>query len=101
MKSKAPLITLLSGAVANVPARAGYAGRVRGGGASVAVSILGGQAIAYLCNGSVTEAWLKGTAAGGKLTMAGKNRARLTAAHPRPHQAAGHFHRPGVTRSRA
>ena len=52
-------------AVATVPARANYAGEVNGGGASVAISIHGGQAIAYVCNGSVIEAWLKGTAAGG------------------------------------
>jgi hypothetical protein len=52
-------------AVANVPARANYAGEVNGGGASVAISIHGGQAIAYVCNGSVIEAWLKGTAPAG------------------------------------
>jgi hypothetical protein len=50
--------------VANVPAKANYAGEVKGGGASVAISIHRGQAIAYVCNGSVIEAWLKGTAAG-------------------------------------
>src|SRR5262249_52869548 len=38
-------------AVANVPARANYAGEVNGGGASVAISIHRGQAIAYVCNG--------------------------------------------------
>ena len=36
-------------------------GEVNGGGASVAISIHRGQAIAYVCNGSVIEAWLKGT----------------------------------------
>ncbi len=50
-----------------MPARADYAGEVNGGGASVAISIHGSQAIAYVCNGSVIEAWLKGTAAGGQL----------------------------------
>src|SRR4029077_20688387 len=39
-------------AVANVPAKANYAGEVKGGGASVAISIHHGQAIAYVCNGS-------------------------------------------------
>jgi len=68
-------------AVAQVPARADYAGEVHGGGASVAISIHGSQAIAYVCNGSVIEAWLKGTAAGGRLTMTGKNRARLSASY--------------------
>src|SRR5207244_5256160 len=43
--------------------------------------IHGSQAIAYVCNGSVIEAWLKGTAVGGRLIMTGKNRARLSAAY--------------------
>ena len=60
--------------------RADYAGRVKGGiHASVAISIHGTQAIAYACNGSVVEAWLRGTAIGGQLVMTGKNGARLTA----------------------
>jgi serine/threonine-protein kinase len=67
--------------VANVPTRADYAGDVRGGAASVAISIHGSQAIAYVCNGSVIEAWLTGTAVGGRLIMTGKNRARLSAAY--------------------
>jgi serine/threonine-protein kinase len=68
-------------AVANVPARADYAGDVHGGAASVAISIHGSQAIAYVCNGSVIEAWLKGTAVGGRLIMTGKNQARLSAVY--------------------
>jgi hypothetical protein len=66
-------------AVVTAPARADYAGEVQGGGASVAISIHGGQAIAYVCNGSVIEAWYKGTAAGGVLIMTGKNHAHLSA----------------------
>jgi hypothetical protein len=65
--------------VTKSPVKATYAGRVGGGGGSVAVSIHGNQVIAYVCNGSTVEAWLKGTANGGKLNMTGKNRARLTA----------------------
>jgi hypothetical protein len=65
--------------VSKSPTRATYAGRVGGGGGSVAVSIHNGQVIAYVCNGSTVEAWLKGTASGGRLAMTGKNRARLTA----------------------
>ena len=61
------------------PARADYAGRVQGGGASVAISIHDGQAIAYVCNGSTIEAWYKGTAADGVLIMTGKNHAHLSA----------------------
>jgi serine/threonine-protein kinase len=75
--SPAPTAT----AYANAPARADYAGRVHGGGASVAISIHGSQVIAYVCNGSVIEAWLKGTAAGGRLVMTGKNQARLSATY--------------------
>ena len=82
-------------AVANVPARANYAGEVNGGGASVAISIHHGQAIAYVCNGSVIEAWLKGTAANGHLTMTGKGHARLTATY-RTKRAVGHVVAHGV-----
>lgn len=82
-------------AVANVPARANYAGEVNGGGASVAISIHRGQAIAYVCNGSVIEAWLKGTAAGGHLTMTGKGRARLSATY-RSKKAVGHVVAHGI-----
>jgi serine/threonine-protein kinase len=89
--SPAPTAT----AVANVPSRADYAGEVKGGGASVAISIHGSRAIAYVCNGSVIEAWLKGTAAGGRLTMTGKNRARLSATY-KFKRATGHVVAHGV-----
>ena len=81
--------------VANVPARANYAGEVNGGGASVAISIHHGQAIAYVCNGSVIEAWLKGTAVNGHLTMTGKGHARLSATY-RTKRAFGHVTAHGV-----
>jgi hypothetical protein len=82
-------------ATANVPAKANYAGEVNGGGASVAISVHGSQAIAYVCNGSVIEAWLKGTAAGGHLTMTGKGHARLSAAYHFK-KAAGHVIAHGI-----
>ena len=82
-------------AVANVPAKANYAGEVKGGGASVAISIHHGQAIAYVCNGSVIEPWLKGTAANGHLTMTGKGHARLSATY-RTNRAVGHVIAHGV-----
>jgi serine/threonine-protein kinase len=66
-------------AVVTAPVRADYAGRVQGGGASVAISIHDGQAIAYVCNGSAIEAWYKGTASNGVLIMTGKNNAHLSA----------------------
>ena len=66
-------------ATANAQFTADYAGRVKGGiHASVAISIHGTQAIAYACNGSSVEAWLSGTASGGRLTLTGKNGAVLT-----------------------
>ena len=66
-------------ASANAQFRADYAGRVKGGiHASVAISIHGTQAIAYACNGSSVEAWLSGTASGGRLALTGKNGAVLT-----------------------
>jgi hypothetical protein len=72
--SPAPAAT----ATANAQFRADYAGRVKGGvHASVAISIHGTQAIAYACNGSSVEAWLKGTAVGGRLALTGKNGAVL------------------------
>ena len=82
-------------AVANVPVRANYAGEMNGGGASVAISIHHGQAIAYVCNGSVIEAWLKGTATGGHLTMTGKGHARLSATY-RTKRAVGHVTAHGI-----
>jgi hypothetical protein len=68
-------------AAANVPSRADYAGEVNGGGASVAISVHRSQAIAYVCNGYVIEAWLKGTAIAGRLNLTGKNHARLKATY--------------------
>ncbi len=66
-------------ALVTAPAKADYAGEVQGGSASVAISIHDGQAIAYVCNGSVIEAWYQGTAVGGVLIMTGKNHAHLSA----------------------
>jgi hypothetical protein len=63
---------------ADAPARADYAGRVTGGGASVAVSVRDGHAIAYLCDGKKVEAWLQGVTVGGKLDLKGAKNASLT-----------------------
>jgi hypothetical protein len=65
--------------VTTSPVKATYAGRVGGGGGSVAVSIHDGQAIAYVCNGSTVEAWFKGTAVNGVLIITGKNNSRFSA----------------------
>ncbi|MEV6628918.1 hypothetical protein AB0M83_12150 [Amycolatopsis sp. NPDC051106] len=63
---------------ADAPSRADYAGRVTGGGASVAVSVRDGHAIAYLCDGKKVEAWLQGVTVGGKLDLKGAKNASLT-----------------------
>jgi hypothetical protein len=42
-----------------------YAGNVGGGGASIAIAVKDGKAIAYLCDGATAEAWLQGTAPAG------------------------------------
>jgi hypothetical protein len=63
------------------PTRANYAGRVGGGGGSVAVSVHGDKAIAYVCNGSTVEGWMRGKVENGKLTLTGKNKAHLTASY--------------------
>lgn len=63
---------------ADVPARADYAGKVTGGGASIAVSARDGHAIAYVCDGKKVEAWLQGVTVGGKLDLKGAPDATLT-----------------------
>ncbi|MET8849576.1 hypothetical protein [Amycolatopsis sp. NPDC004625] len=60
------------------PARADYAGRVTGGGASIAVSARDGHAIAYLCDGKRIEAWLQGVTVDGNLNLRGAPNASLT-----------------------
>lgn len=81
--SAAPATTAPTSAAPAPPAaadriRATYAGRVSGGGATVAIAVRDGTAIAYVCDGRRTEAWLRGTATGGTLTLTGANGARLT-----------------------
>jgi hypothetical protein len=49
-----------------------------GGGATIAIVAKGTAAIAYLCDGARTEAWLKGTASDGRLDLTGAGNARLT-----------------------
>jgi hypothetical protein len=63
------------------PTRADFAGRVGGGGGSVAVAVHGDKAVAYVCNGSTVEGWMRGKAENGKLTLTGKNNTHLTASY--------------------
>jgi hypothetical protein len=61
-----------------VPPHANYVGQVMGNQGSVAVVVHDTFAIAYFCNGSTQEAWLRGTPHNGKLAMTGKGNAKLT-----------------------
>lgn len=62
-----------------VPPHANYVGKAMGNEGSVALVVHDHFAIAYYCNGSTEEAWLKGTPHDGKLSMKGKDNASLTA----------------------
>jgi hypothetical protein len=60
------------------PVKADYAGRVQGNGGLIAISIRNGKAVGYFCDGKI-EAWLKGKAADGKVTLSGPHNASLIA----------------------
>ncbi len=60
------------------PVKADYAGRVTGNGGLIAISIRNGKAVGYFCDGKI-EAWMKGKAADGKVTLSGRHGASLTA----------------------
>ncbi|MDP9849093.1 hypothetical protein [Streptosporangium lutulentum] len=60
------------------PVKADYAGRVAGNGGLIAISIRNGKAVGYFCDGRI-EAWLKGRAADGEVTLTGANDASLVA----------------------
>src|SRR5690349_13258626 len=67
---------------AAAPAKATYAGKSNSGGATIAIVVYNGQVIAYVCNGSTIDAWFSGPASSdGKVTLAGKNNATLTASY--------------------
>jgi serine/threonine-protein kinase len=55
-----------------------YAGGIGAGNATLAIAIKDGTAVAYLCDGKSTEAWLQGTASGGTLDLTGASEAKLT-----------------------
>jgi hypothetical protein len=55
-----------------------WAGEVDGGGASIAISVKDGVAVAYLCDGKKAEIWLSGTARDGRLALRSKDGASLT-----------------------
>jgi serine/threonine-protein kinase len=67
--------------VAPAAYRATYAGYTKPDGAMISIAVRDGTAIAYLCDGSKVEAWLKGTVSGGKVTLTGSKGANLTATY--------------------
>lgn len=73
----APPVVVVSPTAAAEKVTAAWAGRTDGGAASVAISVKEGVAIAYVCDGK-REIWLQGTAAEGKITLAGEKGAALT-----------------------
>jgi len=86
----APEVTTSAQATGSAPAkppvdpladrtRATFAGRVDGGGGTLAISLRDGVAIAYICDGKRVEAWLKGTAAAGKLSLTGEDGSKIAA----------------------
>ncbi|MGV9777319.1 hypothetical protein [Streptosporangium sp. NPDC003464] len=76
-----PEATRASGATETArptPAKADYAGRVKGNGGLIAISVRDGRAIAYFCDGRI-ESWLKGRAADGRVTLSGRGGASVVA----------------------
>ncbi|MFC5817194.1 hypothetical protein [Nonomuraea harbinensis] len=61
-----------------VPEKADYAGRVKDNGGLIAISIRDGKAVGYFCDGK-TEAWFKGNATSGRLTLKGSGKATVKA----------------------
>jgi serine/threonine-protein kinase len=80
--AQAPIVLPPTTAVAaSTPAdhtRATFAGHVENDGGTLAISLRDGVAIAYICDGNRLEAWLKGTAAAGKLSLTGKKGAKIS-----------------------
>jgi serine/threonine-protein kinase len=58
-----------------------YAGKVDGGAATVAISVSGGQAVAYVCDGKQLESWLQGPATGGTLALTGADGSSLNGSY--------------------
>ncbi|RBQ18490.1 hypothetical protein DP939_18460 [Spongiactinospora rosea] len=60
------------------PVRADYAGRVKGQGGLIAISVRNGKAIGYFCDGR-TEAWFAGRAKDGQVRLKGFGGSSVTA----------------------
>nr|WP_280445324.1 hypothetical protein [Nocardia brasiliensis] len=62
------------------PAKADYVGSIApatGAPITLSITVEGGAAIAYACDGAAVESWLQGSAVDGTLQLTGKNEARL------------------------
>jgi hypothetical protein len=79
--SEAPAAAPSPAPTRTTPTKADFTGRVGGGGGSVAVAVHGDKAIAYVCNGSTVEGWMRGKVQGNKLVLTGKNNTHLTASY--------------------
>lgn len=55
-----------------------YAGRSSGNEVTVAIAVLDGRAVAYVCDGDEVEAWLEGTLEGDQLSLRGADGASIT-----------------------
>jgi serine/threonine-protein kinase len=75
--TQAPIVLPPTTALAD-RTRATFAGHVDNDGGSLAISLRDGVAIAYICDGKRLEAWLKGTATAGTLSLTGKKGAAIT-----------------------
>ncbi len=62
---------------APAPVRITLAGHVADDAGTLAISIRDQIAIAYICDGTKVEAWLKGTAKNGTLSLTGKNGSKI------------------------
>ncbi|GGM05394.1 MULTISPECIES: hypothetical protein [Micromonospora] len=77
----APTPSATEAPAANSPAKVDvtYTGQVGNAGATIAITVTGGNATAYVCDGKSLEIWLQGTAdKDGQLALDGKDGARLT-----------------------
>jgi hypothetical protein len=52
-----------------------------GGAATVAIVVKNGKAVAYVCDGDRTEAWLHGAAGGKQMTLTGASGGRMSATY--------------------
>ncbi|MDQ1740321.1 MAG: hypothetical protein QOE53_1973, partial [Pseudonocardiales bacterium] len=64
--------------VSGFPPQVAYTGWTAGHEASIAIAVKADRAVAYLCDGTQVEAWLRGRAQDGVVTLSGKSGNALT-----------------------